>query len=112
MRYSVVKVLYDMKSEHLPWITHAVTTLVLLGIITAVVVGLLAAGVGSGTAFNVILDITGGIGGSLATFMLPAAIFLKVAEKSFWLYNVAIGVFIVGFIFMIIVLVETCISLA
>jgi len=101
-----------MKSENLPWATHVLVTITLLIMLTAVVVGLLAAGIESGEGFGIILNITGGIGGSLATFMIPAAIYMKVAKKTYWLYKLAAAVFSVGFIFMIVVLVETCLSFA
>ena len=54
----------------------------------------------------------GGIGGSLATFMIPAAIYMKLSEKSDRLFNIAACVLVIGFSFMIIVLVETALQFA
>jgi amino acid permease len=63
MRYSLVKMSAGIRSELLPFTTHTVITIALLVIVTAIVIALLAAGLASGEAFALILNITGGIGG-------------------------------------------------
>ncbi|KAJ1396426.1 transmembrane amino acid transporter protein-domain-containing protein, partial [Ochromonadaceae sp. CCMP2298] len=78
MRYSLVKVFLGTRSELLPPTTHSIITVVLLAAVTAVVILLLSLGLASGVAFSLILNITGGVGGSLATLIMPAAIYLKV----------------------------------
>lgn len=81
MRYSIVKMTTGMRSELLGSTAHAILTVALLFFVTAIVLALLAAGLASGDAFALILNLTGGIGGSLATLILPAAIYLKVMPE-------------------------------
>jgi sodium-coupled neutral amino acid transporter 11 len=63
MRYSIVKICSGLRSESLNTTTHTIITLSLLFAVTGVVLLLLAAGLASGDAFALILNITGGIGG-------------------------------------------------
>lgn len=63
MRYSLVKVFMNTRSELLPATTHSIITVLLLIGVTAIVLLLLALGLASGVAFSLILNITGGIGG-------------------------------------------------
>ena len=56
---------------------HALFTLALLAFFSFVVFLLDAAGLGSGDAFSTILNFTGGLGGSVISFVLPAAMFLR-----------------------------------
>jgi len=63
MRYSIVKVFFQQRSEQLPMVTHSVITLGLLAGTVAIVVLLLGLGLESGAAFSLLLNITGGIGG-------------------------------------------------
>lgn len=65
MRYSLVKISSGKKSELLPFSTHTALTLGLLVVITAIVILLLSLGLASGEAFSLILDLSGGIGGTL-----------------------------------------------
>ena len=57
------------------------------------------AGVSLGDAFGVILDFTGGVAGSVTSFVLPAAIYLKVMPTTAYFCNfakimVVFGVFV------------------
>lgn len=63
MRYSVVKMFSGKRSELLDSTTHSAITIGMLFTLTAIVLSLLAAGLASGDAFALILNITGGIGG-------------------------------------------------
>jgi sodium-coupled neutral amino acid transporter 11 len=63
MRYSVVKLCLQQRSELLPQNLHTAITIVLLGITVFTVIALLQAGLSNGVAFSLILNITGGIGG-------------------------------------------------
>ena len=65
MRYSLVKVFMQKRSELLPFVTHTIITVALLALVTFVVLLLLYLGLASGVAFSLILNITGGIGGNL-----------------------------------------------
>ena len=65
MRYSLVKVFMQKRSELLPYTTHTIITVALLALVTFVVLVLLFMGLASGVAFSLILNITGGIGGRL-----------------------------------------------
>eukprot|EP00599_Poterioochromonas_sp_BG-1_P016656 CAMPEP_0173157844 /NCGR_PEP_ID=MMETSP1105-20130129/15907_1 /TAXON_ID=2985 /ORGANISM="Ochromonas sp., Strain BG-1" /LENGTH=454 /DNA_ID=CAMNT_0014075467 /DNA_START=84 /DNA_END=1448 /DNA_ORIENTATION=+ len=109
MRYSLVKITTGQRSELLPFTTHTILTIVLLVVVTSIVLGLLALGLASGEAFSLILDLTGGIGGSLATLILPAAIYLKVMPKDADLYKHAMALLAFGVTVMIAV---TCFTIA
>jgi ABC-type nickel/cobalt efflux system permease component RcnA len=59
-----VKIATGKKAEDLTWPIHISLTVVLLVGTTAIVLLLLSLGLSSGSAFNLILNITGGIGGT------------------------------------------------
>jgi hypothetical protein len=61
------------------------------------------AGVSLGDAFGVILDFTGGVAGSMTSFVLPAAVYLKVMPTSAYFYNLAkvMAVFGIFVMFMV-----------
>jgi len=111
MRYSLVKVFMRTRSELLPSTTHAIITVVLLVVVTAIVLLLLGLGLASGVAFSLILNITGGIGGSLATLILPAAIYLKVMHPDSDMYMHARILFVMGVVVMFAVVIFTIMSL-
>jgi hypothetical protein len=67
LRYSLVRMVANMKSENLNFFTHTVLTAAMLVGITALVLLLLGLGLASGEAFSLILNITGGVGGALLT---------------------------------------------
>jgi uncharacterized membrane protein len=104
---SIVKMTTGLKSESLSWPVHTALTIFLLAFITGIVLLLSASGLSSGNAFALILNITGGIGGSLSTFILPAAIFLKVMPRGSQMYNVAYAVFLFGIVIAVLVTVFT-----
>ena len=68
---------------------------------TGFVIFMLAVGFSSGAAFSLILNITGGIGGTLATFGLPAAMYLKTHDKTDNFYGASYFILVGGFIMMI-----------
>lgn len=111
MRYSLVKVFMHTRSELLPATTHSVITVGLLAFVTGIVLALLAAGLGSGEAFSLVLNLTGGIGGSLATLILPAAIYLKVMPPESDMINHARVLLALGIAVMLAVVVVTIISM-
>ena len=86
MRYSVVKLAWDMKSEDLELKFHTLLSLGLLFVVTAFILMMLSIGLTSGQAFSLILNITGGIVGSFANFILPSAIYLKVMPAGMCVY--------------------------
>jgi len=110
MRYSVVKVLFKQRSELLPMSTHTVVTLGLMIGSTALVIILLGLGLESGVAFSLLLNITGGIGGSMEMLIIPAAIYLQVMPVDSELYMHARVLFVFGFVVMIAVVTSTIIS--
>lgn len=86
MRYSLVKVFMKQRSELLPATTHSIITIGLLALVTAIVLGLLAAGLGSGEAFSLVLNLTGGIGGKI--YVLLCSVFAsRCQEQHFKLFN-------------------------
>eukprot|EP01034_Spumella_vulgaris_P024501 gene24501-30854_t len=64
----------------------------------------------SGVAFSLILNITGGIGGSLANFIIPGAVYIKLMPKNSDLYKPAIAIVCLGIYVMISVVTMTIIS--
>jgi sodium-coupled neutral amino acid transporter 11 len=112
MRYSLVKITSGKRSELLPFSTHTILTLGLLVVITAIVILLLSLGLASGEAFSLILDLSGGIGGSLATLILPAAIYIKVMPSDSKMYWTSRVLLLFGFFVMIAVVAETVIKYA
>jgi solute carrier family 38 (sodium-coupled neutral amino acid transporter), member 11 len=82
MRYSIVSLITGKRSELLPTMTHSAVSVTLLFLTTLAALMLTRYGLSSGQAFSVILNITGGVGGSLSTFILPAAIYLKIVPPS------------------------------
>jgi amino acid permease len=129
MRYSFVKIFSGMKSEDLHFPAHVSISTGLLVFSAVIVLVLLAVGEGSGTAFSLILNITGGIGGkfddiflmkiclyyysilgSLSTLIMPGAIYLKVMPPESPWHNYARALFVFGIIVMVIVVVFTILS--
>lgn len=111
MRYSIVKLFSGRRSELLPYSIHTALSIFLLAVTTGTVLILLRLGLASGVAFAVILNITGGIGGSLATLTLPAAIYLKVMPRDSKLYIPAVCLAIFGVVVCIAVCTVTVINI-
>ena len=112
MRYSFVKVFYgnDTKSEELPWLAHLSVSLLLLGSVIAVVLVLFALNIASGDAFGFILNLTGGIAGTIPSFILPAAMYLKVCDNTEPFYWPSWVELILGTILGVTVTIETILS--
>jgi amino acid permease len=53
---------------------------------TAVVLLLNLVGVSNGNAFGLILDFSGGLAGSVTSFIMPAAFYLKLQPRTAYLY--------------------------
>ena len=108
MRYSVVKLVLNQISEDLPPMMHTGISLGLVALITGVVVMLQALGLSSGEAFSLVLDLTGGVAGSLTSFILPAAIYVQLMpDNGSWRYKEAKCIFYIGIILMITILFVT-----
>ncbi|CAM9849692.1 unnamed protein product, partial [Phaeothamnion confervicola] len=76
MRHSLC-VLFGVEAAALPPLTFVAVTVGLLAFMVAVVLALAAAGIASGTAFGYILDLVGGVCGSLVSFCFPALFYLR-----------------------------------
>ena len=113
MRYSVVKLLLDKISEELPVVLHTAISLGLVGLVTVIVLLLRATGMASGTAFSLVLDLTGGIAGSLTSFILPTAIYLKIIpDDGSWAYKEAQFIYYLGYVIMVAVVAFSIMSVA
>ena len=66
--------------EELSLIPHVCITLFLVGACMATVLGLRGAGLSKGEAFSIILDLTGSVAGSMVTFILPAALYMRAMD--------------------------------
>ena len=104
MRYSIVKLALNKKSETLPTWQHVTITVCLLGFTTVFILIMLGAGLSAGGAFTLTLDITGGVGGSITGFIMPSAIYLKLMPESSTYYSRAKLLFCLGWVFMVLVL--------
>ena len=109
MRYSVVKLTLGQISEKLPLALHTFVSLGLVAIITFVVIILQSSGLSSGSAFSLVLDLTGGVAGSLTSFILPSAIYLKMFPEEAdgsnrFRRTEAQAIFYIGIILMITIL--------
>jgi hypothetical protein len=104
--------MYGMKSEDTSLSFHVTFSTGLLAFLTACVIALLAAGIASGEGFGLILDVTGGVAGSLSAFLIPSAIYMKVMPKSSSLYTTAQLNLVFGIVIIFVVLVGTGLTLA
>ena len=107
MRYSVVKIAIGQKAENLATIYHLTLTLFMLGITLGTVLSLLATGMASGEVFSLILNLTGGVAGTISSFVLPAAIYLKVMPTDSQYYTHAKALLAWGLILPVLVLTGT-----
>ena len=111
MRYSVVTLFWNRKSETLSLVTHVVLTVGLLALCVAFILIMLSKGLAAGEAFSLTLNVTGGIGGSLTGFIMPGMIYLKLMpedSKYYFESKVLIGV---GALTMVLVLISTILEL-
>lgn len=100
-RYSFLKLSLNKKSEELQLPLHVIVTLSLLTFVTLFLFFLNSLGFTSGEAFSIILNITGGISGSITSFILPSWIFLTLPDtKNDFLYYPAWIILILGICIM------------
>ena len=100
-RYSLVKVFFNRaNAEELNWKNHLFVTFGLLSCNTAITIMLLGTGLSSGKAFSLILDITGGVGGTLLAFILPSAMYINSHKVNDKLYNISGIIFVLSFFLM------------
>jgi amino acid permease len=134
LRYSLVKIVTGFKSEDLEFSKHLLITFGIVGFSTGIVILLIAFGYTGGVALSLILNITGGIGGkifrvpslsqfifsliiltfflgSIATFIMPAAIYWKLMSDDSLMYRESKILMILGFVIMVVVVVFTILSL-
>lgn len=107
MRYSIVKLILNKKSEDLSSILHIIITISLLCFTTSLICLLNAIGLASGDAFSLILDITGGISGSIISFIIPTLVYLKICDRKDNFYYPAMITLILGFLVIIASIVTT-----
>lgn len=110
MRYSVTKILFSMRSEQMAWYQHFLLTIALLVGTTLLVMLMWATGMASGKGFSLILNLTGGVAGSLSTLILPAALYLKVMPSNSSWTNAAQLLFLFGVVVMVAVVIVSIIS--
>jgi len=107
MRYSIVKLTLNKKSETLSTWLHVSITFGLLAFTTAFILTMLNNGLSAGSAFSLTLDITGGIGGSITGFIMPSAIYMQLMPAASALYSRAQVLFVLGWLFMVLVVIGT-----
>ena len=104
MRYSIVKLVLDKKAEALSWGLHVILTVFLLYFTVALALGMIKAGLTSGDAFDLTLNITGGVAGSIVGFIMPSAIYLKVMPEDAKYRTHSKVLFCAGWLFMALVI--------
>jgi hypothetical protein len=109
---SLVKIATGKRSETLDTWPHTLLSLGLLAFSTIVVLLLHELGVSGGEGFGLILSITGGVGGSLSSFIIPAALYVKLSPKTDRLYYPACVLFVLGWLILLGVVIETIVSSA
>ena len=112
MRYSVVKLALNKKSEALGLTIHVIITVALLAGTTAVALGMIRLGLNAGEAYGLTLDITGGIGSSITNFIMPAAIYLKLMNEKSTYYTHAKYLFATGWVVCILVMIGVISSMS
>jgi len=112
MRYSFVIQVFGIKAENLATIWYVPLSIIMLTSTVVLVLILQSQGVASGKIFSLILDFTGGIGGSVSSFILPAAIYLKIMPEDSEYYTKAKVMFVLGWFVMIAVVTATCLNLS
>lgn len=119
MRYSAVKLMFNKISTELPPLIHTVISLALVGFLLLLVIFLLSTGLSSGAAFSLVLNLTGGIAGSLTSFILPTAIYIKISTSlenklkiSTFKYYESRIIFGLGIIIMFVVVIMTILSVS
>lgn len=110
MRYSFFRLL-ELQVDDLSEVTYVVSTLLLLGSITALAC-LMQEYLGSNEAFSLILNITGGIGSSVTNFIVPGLIAMEVLQHNDYDYYRGLTVTVFGFAVQILVLASVFISIA
>lgn len=101
-----------VRSETLKPGIHTALSLALLGFVTFTVVLLNLLGVSGGVGFGLILSITGGIGGSLSSFIIPALLYIKISSPENQWYYPAWVLFFLGWIVLFAVVIVTILGLA
>jgi hypothetical protein len=110
LRYSFVNITLGMKSEHLQLTYHVAITLSLLAVFILLVMALLLAGLSGGEAFSLVVSLSGGVAGSISSFILPAGIYLELMPEDAQYYQVAKCLFYFGWVVMVAVLTGTVLS--
>ncbi len=109
MRYSIVKLTIHKKSEDLSWPVHHSLSMVILGFTTLFTLMFYYLGFASGAAFSLVLNITGGVAGSITSFILPSLVYLTLCPRDS-MYYWAILVLIAGIALAISVVVDTIVA--
>jgi amino acid permease len=103
MRHSVAKLMGYNNGSITNLSLHVTATIILLILPAISVLSFKATGINEGAAFGIILDITGGIGGSLISFIMPGLFYIKLKEKDAPLYKHCISMIILGIFVMLFV---------
>lgn len=111
MRYSLVKICSGLKSEDLHETSHIAITVALVAFSTGIVLALMATGYTSGAALSLILNLAGGIGGSLSTLIMPAAIYMKLMPQGTSMYRNSAILLVLGIIVMVVVVTFTILGM-
>ena len=102
----------NRRSEDMSWAFNARLTVCLSAAITGAVVLMRAAGLSSGSSFGYTLGIAGGVGGSLANFVIPGLLYRTGMPPAAPLHTLAAAEVVVGTAIMATVLVTTVVAIA
>ena len=110
LRYSFVNITLGVKSENLQFTYHTALSLGLLAVFVLLVISLLLTGLSGGEAFSLVVALSGGVAGSISSFILPAGIYLELMPEGAKYYQVSKCLFYFGWVVMVAVLTGTVLS--
>mmetsp|Transcript_27199 Transcript_27199/g.38699 ORF Transcript_27199/g.38699 Transcript_27199/m.38699 type:complete len:451 (-) Transcript_27199:40-1392(-) len=96
LRYSLLKCFGVSSGGFTSWGLHALFSMMMLTAVTAGVLLLYSAGWTSGQAFSIVLNLSGGIAGSMTSFVLPAAFYVINMPYSAKYYTPCVMMFFLG----------------
>lgn len=103
LRHSLLKLCGISSGSLVSTVLHVAFSVGILAAVTAATLLLYSAGLTSGAAFSLVLNLAGGIAGSLTSFALPAAFYLANMPPSGSLYSVCWVMLLVGLALVVIV---------
>ena len=103
LRHSLLKLCGISSGSLISTLLHVIFSVAILAAVTAATLLLYSAGLTSGAAFSLVLNLAGGIAGSLTSFALPAAFYLANMPPSASLHSFCWLMLVVGIVLVVLV---------